>query len=315
MRILITGASGFVGRHLSTFLLSQKGAKIYGLVRVGSKHTLIAGVLPVRAELFSKPSMLRALRKIRPDRIYHLAAQSSVAQSWKEPKKTFDINVGGTRNLLEAARMACPKARILIACSADEYGASGRLFPKLSEEAPLKPLNPYGVSKLVQDLLGKHYFLMYGMPIIRMRAFNHSGPGQEAKFAVPSFAEQVADISAGRQKPEIKVGNLRAIRDFSDVRDVVRAYYLALEKGNPGEAYNVASGRGRRVADVLKYYLNASSVRIRVRRDHARLRTSDMPRLVGDARKLIRDTGWRPRIRFETTLRDVLNDKKGLKSG
>ena len=306
MRVLITGASGFVGRYLSAYLLSKKNVKVYGLIRARSKNSLMPGVIPVRADLLSKTSMLRLLRKIKPDRIYHLAAQSSVGRSWKEPKKTFEVNVGGTRSLLEAARLVCPGARILLACSADEYGASGRLYPKVPEDAPLEPLNPYGVSKLVQDLLGRHYFSIYGLPIVRMRAFNHVGPGQATTFVVASFARQVADILAGRQKPEIKVGNLKVVRDFSDVRDVVRAYYLALEKGKAGEAYNVASGRPRRVADILQYYLRASSVKIKVYRDRTRLRASDIPRLVGDPRKLERATGWRPRIRFETTLCDIL---------
>ncbi len=312
MRVLITGATGFVGRHLSILALSRKGTRVYGLVR-RSSDDLVRGAVPVRGDLLSKKSMIDVLLKVRPDRIYHLAGQASVARSWKDPKMTLDVNVGGTRALLEAAHRTGSKARILICGSADEYGASARRRGKITENFPLKPVSPYGVSKLAQSILGLHYFSTYGLWVVRTRAFNHIGPGQRAHFVVPSFARQIADISAGMQKPEIKVGNLAAVRDFTDVRDVVRAYWLALEKGKAGEVYNVCSGRPRRVAEILRFYLRVSSVKIKVSQDRSRLRASDMPRLVGDARKLARDTRWKPRVRFETTLRDVLNEAKGRK--
>ncbi len=308
MRLLITGAGGFVGRHLSVLALSKKKAQVYGLVRSQAASKLVAGVKPVRGDLLSASSMASVLKKVKPERIYHLAGQASVALSWKEPASTLRVNLGGTRSLLEAVRKTGSRARILVVCSADEYGASARSGRKLTEEAPLVPLNPYGRSKVAQDLLAQEYFRTHGLPIVRTRAFNHFGPGQSDRFVVPGFAKQVALIEAGRQKPQIQVGNLEAVRDFTDVRDVVRAYWLALEKGRAGEVYNVAGGRGRRVADVLRFYLGASSVRIKVRRDRSRLRASDMPFLIGDARKLERQTGWKPRIRFETTLRDVLKD-------
>lgn len=307
MRVLITGATGFVGRHLSRLALSKKNTFVYGLVR-RSSDKLEHGVRSVRADLLSKKSLLAVLRKTRPDRIYHLAGQSSVARSWKETKMTFDVNVGGTRALLEAARLSGTKARILICGSADEYGASGKGSTKLKEDAPLKPLSPYGVSKVEQGLLGRHYYSEYGLHVVRTRAFNHIGPGQAGHFVVPGFARQIADIVSGAQKAEIKVGNLEAVRDFTDVRDVVRAYWLALEKGKAGEVYNICTGRPRRVADVLRFYLRASSVKIKVSSDPARMRASDVPRLVGDAKKLERAAGWKPRIRFETTLLDVLKE-------
>ena len=315
MRILITGATGFAGRHLSRLSLSKRGTKVYGLVRnARSASRLAPGVRPLRADLLSTASLASALRKVRPDRVYHLAGQASVKLSWKKPKLTFDVNVRGTRCLLEAALRVRSRARILIACSADEYGAP-RLRKKLDEGSPLKPVNPYGASKLVQDLLALHYFQSHGLPVVRTRAFNHIGPGQDERFAVSSFAKQVAAIERGDRKPRIDVGNLEAVRDFTDVRDVVQGYRLALEKGRPGEAYNVASGRGRRLAEVLRFYLRRSSVKIKVRRDRARLRVSDAPYLVGDARKLRRETGWRPRIRFEKSLRDVFEDWKGRPNG
>jgi len=313
MRILITGATGFAGRHLSRLALSKKSTSVYGLVRRVSDRP-VAGVKPVRADLLSKKSMLAVFRKVRPDRVYHLAGQASVARSWQDKKMTFGVNVGGTRALLEAARLSESKARILICGSADEYGASGLKHRRLKENAPLKPLSPYGVSKVAQDLLGLYYFSAHGLAVVRTRAFNHIGPGQAAHFAVPSFARQIADIACGVQKPQIKVGNLEAVRDFTDVRDVVRAYWLALEKGKAGEVYNVCSGRPRRVADVLQFYLRASSVKIKVLHDPSRMRASDVPRLAGDPGRLERATGWKPRIRFETTLLDVLKDIKGKKN-
>ena len=312
MRVLITGATGFAGRHLSDFALSKKGVRVYGLVRRAS-DTLALGVVPIRADLLSKKSMLAVLKKTRPDRIYHLAGQSSVARSWKQSKKTFNVNVGGTRALLEAARDIGSRARILVCGSADVYGASARRRGKITEKFPLKPVSPYGVSKLAQDLLGFHYFSTYGLWVVRTRAFNHLGPGQRLSFVAPSFARQIADIASGKQKPEIKVGSLAAVRDFTDVRDVVRAYWLALEKGAAGEVYNVCSGHPRRVSDILEFYLRASSVKIQVSRDRLLMRASDMPRLVGDASKLTRVTRWKPRIRFEKTLRDLLNEVKGRK--
>ena len=312
MRVLITGASGFVGRHLSRLALSKKGTKVYGLVRSArSASSLVPGVRPVRADLLSTRSMLAVLRRVRPHRIYHLAGQASVALSWKLAKRTFEVNVGGTRSLFEAAGRLARRMtglRIHVAGSADVYGASARTGSKLTEETPLRPVNPYGASKLAQELLALQYHFGRGLFIVRTRAFNHFGPGQSDGFVVPAFARQVARIERGLKKPVLEVGNLKTARDFTDVRDVVRAYWLVMEKGRAGEVYNVASGRARRIADVLKFYLRASSVKIKVRVDRARLRASDVRCLIGDARKLRRLTGWRPRIRFESTLADVLKD-------
>jgi GDP-4-dehydro-6-deoxy-D-mannose reductase len=309
MRVLITGATGFVGRHLSAYALSRKKVQLYGLMRRRSKDSLLPGVRAVRADLMDEKAVAAAVRKVRPERVYHLGGQASVALSWKKPEKTFAANVEGTKNLLEALRRHAPKARVLVACSAEEYGRSARKHKKLNEEAPLQPSNPYAVSKLAQEAMALHYFLEYGLPVLRTRAFNHFGPGQSDRFVVSSFAKQAARIALGKQKPEMSVGNLDAVRDFTDVRDVVRGYWTALEKGRSGDVYNVASGRGRRVEEVLRFYLRASSVKIKVTRAKARLRSTDLPRLVGDAAKLAR-RGWRPKIAFEQTLSDAFNDWK-----
>jgi GDP-4-dehydro-6-deoxy-D-mannose reductase len=210
-------------------------------------------------------------------------------------------------NLLEAVRHTGIKPRILVTCSAEGYGASANKVRFLDESAPFAPLNPYSVSKVAQDLLAHQYFLALGQKVVRTRAFSHTGPGQNDSFVAGSFAKQVALIEAGRQKPVIRVGNLKAIRDFTDVRDVVRAYALALEKGKAGEAYNVCSGKGRRISELLDIYLSESSVKIKVKHDPGRQRAGDIPRLVGNPKKFINATGWKPEIPFEQTLRDVLD--------
>lgn len=308
MRILITGATGFVGRHLSELALSKKGARVYGLARARSARRLVKGVRAVKADLLDASSVISVFKKTRPDRVYHLAGQASAAAAWKKPAEAFALNIGGTRNLLEAARRTGSRARILVAGSADEYAAWAAPGRKLDEKKPLGPLSPYGLSKLAQGLLALQYHSRHGLHVVRTRSFNHFGPGQNEKFVVPGFARQVALIEAGRQKPRLEVGNLAAVRDFTDVRDVARALWLALEKGASGEVYNVAGGKGRTIRDVLRFYLKASSVRIKVCVDRRRLRPSEVPFLVGDARKLKRRTFWRPRIRFERTLRDVLEE-------
>lgn len=307
MRVLITGVTGFAGRHLAAYALGRR-AEVYGLVR-GTKKKTLPGVKMLHADLLDPKTLGAAVRKARPERIFHLAGQASVPEAFREPEKTLRTNVEGTRNLLEAALALRRPPKVLVAGSGEEYGPSRRRS-KLREDAPMRPLNPYSLSKVLQDLLGFHYFSRHGLPVLRARAFNHIGPGQSERYSASGFAKQAAAIALGLQKPEIRVGNLKAVRDFTDVRDVARAYWLMLEKGRPGEVYNVSSGKGRSVAEILRYYLRSSSVKIRVVRDPSRMRPSDTPYFVGDASKLRRVTGWKPRIGFERTLADILEDWK-----
>ncbi len=294
MRVLITGDAGFVGGHLAQLLSQKRGARITGLTHDFKTDICDATRLP------------KILKRFKPDRIFHLAAQASVAASWKEAKLTFDVNIAGTLNLLNAVHVSCPKARVLVTGSAEEYGLSAHTKRPLKENAPLKPISPYAVSKAAQSLLAHQFVTSHGLFVVRTRAYNHFGPGQSPSFVASDFARQVASIEAGLQKPVMEVGFLDAYRDFTDVRDVVRAYSMLLEHGESGDVYNVCSGRAHSVRQILEFYLKQSSATIAVVQKGSRLRTADLARLVGDPGKLRALTGWKPSIAFERTLSDTL---------
>jgi GDP-4-dehydro-6-deoxy-D-mannose reductase len=252
-------------------------------------------------------SLQGCLAHVRPDRIFHLAAQSFVPTSWKCPAETFAINATGEINLFEALLSLKQSPLIQVAGSSEEYG---RVFPDeipMKETNPLRPLSPYAVSKVAQDLLGYQYFQSYGLPVVRTRGFNHTGPRRGEVFVTSSFAKQIAEIEKGKKEAAIYVGNLEAQRDFNDVRDIVDAYWLSLEKGEPGEVYNIGSGVARPIREVLDTLLSLSKVKVRVEVDPKRLRPSDVPILLADSSKFIGRTGWRPRIPFQQTLSDLLN--------
>ena len=295
MRVLITGAAGFVGRHLTEFLSQKKGVTVFGLTRRD-------------CDIRDQKKLSKILKKIKPDRLFHLAALASVRRSWDEPARTFRDNVDGTRSVMEAVKRACPKARVLVTSSAEVYGSGARA--RFKESSMLRPMNPYAVSKVLQELVAYRYFLEDGLRVVRTRAFNHIGPGQSDAYISASFAKQTAWIESGQQKAVIRTGNLEAVRDFTDVRDVVRAYWLCLEKGRAGEVYNVSSGRGRKVAEILRYYLGQSVVTIRAEKDPRRLRAADPAAIVGDPSKLRRITGWKPEFSFEDSLSDILDEQR-----
>jgi GDP-4-dehydro-6-deoxy-D-mannose reductase len=252
-------------------------------------------------------AMYELVRDLRPDRVYHLAAQSYVPMSWIAPAETITTNVLGQTNLFEAVRaVGCP-TRIQLACSSEEYGMVLPEEAPIKETNPLRPLSPYGVSKVAQDLMGYQYHQSYGMHIIRTRGFNHTGPRRGEVFVTSNFAKQIAEIEKGRNAPVIHVGNLDAVRDFTDARDTVVGYYLALEKGRPGDVYNVATGKGYRIREMLDTLLSFSKVKIEVKPDPKRMRPSDVELLVGDATKLKAETGWEPKYGFEQTMKDLLD--------
>ncbi len=315
MRVLITGITGFAGSHLAELLLAEEGVEVFGTVRWRSRLENVAHLLDrvrlVECDLRDRTSVDEALAAIRPDRIFHLAAQSFVPTSWNAPQETMVTNVIGQINLLEAARQACPRARILVAGSSEEYGLVHPEEVPISETNPLRPLSPYGVSKVAQDLLGYQYARSYGLHIVRTRAFNHTGPRRGHVFLTSNLARQVAEMEAGLREPVLEVGNLEARRDFTDVRDVVRAYRLVLELGAAGEVYNIASGTSWSVAEVIEILRGLSRVPFAVRQDPARLRPSDVPLLVGDASRLRAVTGWEPSVPFERTLSDLLDWWRG----
>jgi GDP-4-dehydro-6-deoxy-D-mannose reductase len=259
------------------------------------------------ADLRDPLAVHQVVEQCRPDYIYHLAGQAFVGDSWSHPWDTLETNLRAQVNLLEAVVASGLRPRILVVGSADEYGRTLLADGLIDESFPLQPDSPYGVSKVGQDLLGLQYFLSYQLPIIRVRPFNHIGPRQSVKFVAADFASQIAAIEAGHQPAVIRVGNLAAGRDFTDVRDTVRAYALLLERGEPGEVYNIGTGVSHRIQDLLEVLLSLGRVPIQVEPDAARLRPNDLPNLVCDAGRLRRRTGWEPRFTFESSLRDLLD--------
>ena len=311
MRVLITGITGFAGSHLADHCLERGGMDVYGIIRWRSRTENIEHlqdkVKLLECDLRDATSTRDVIEEIRPDQIFHLAAQSFVPTSWRAPTESLVTNVIGQLNIFEAMRKINLKARIQIACSSEEYGMVYDNELPVTEDQPLRPLSPYGVSKVGQDVLGYQYFMSYKMDIVRTRGFNHTGPRRAPVFVVSDFAKQIADIEKGVKGPVLDVGNLAAERDFSDVRDIVRAYYLSLEKGGSGEVYNLCSEKSWKIRDLLDRLLSQTDAKIEVKQDPARLRPSDVPRLRGDCSKFRRDTGWTPRIPFEQTLADMLD--------
>ena len=309
-RVLITGVTGFAGSHLADYLLSRNDCEIYGIQRWRSRTENVEHFLDkitmLECELRDATSTRDTLEKVKPDWIFHLAAQSFVPTSWTAPTEALTTNVLAQLNIFEAVRHIGLKCRIQLACSSEEYGM---VFPDevpIRETNPLRPLSPYAVSKVAQDMLGYQSWMSHKVDSVRTRGFNHEGPRRGPVFVASDFAKQVADIERGRKQPVVNVGNLEALRDFTDVRDMVKAYVLALEKCEPGEVYNICSGRAWRIQELLDHLLGMAKVKIEVREDPARLRPSDVPILLGDCSKFHAITGWKPTIPFEQTLGDML---------
>jgi len=311
MRVLITGVTGFVGSHLADYLVARGDVEVFGTHRWRSRMDNIGHlrgrITLVECDLADPTAVRRALASVRPARVFHLAAQSYVPTSWLAPSETFKTNVLCQLNLFETAReLGLLETRFHIAGSSEEYGLVRPDELPIREDNPLRPLSPYAVSKVAQDLLAYQYWMSHRLFAVRTRGFNHTGPRRGEVFVTSNFAKQVAEIEAGLRPPVIKVGNLEAVRDFTDVRDMVRAYWLALESGQPGEVYNIASGKGWMIGDILERLLALTHVKIGVEQDPDRLRPSDVPILVGDASRFRQATGWEPRIAFEQTLKDLL---------
>lgn len=308
MRILITGVGGFVGRHLFNTLCKQyPDAIIHGTAideppRMGDrlKYHLI--------DLKNYAVISDLIAEVQPDQIYHLAAQASPRRSFVIPWETLENNIKSQLNIIQSCIALKLQPRILVISSAEIYGPVRPEQQPINEDAPLRPTNPYGVSKVTQDMLGLQYYLSHKLPILRVRPFNHFGPGQSEGFVATDFAAQVARIEAGLQENVIEVGNLAAERDFTDVRDVVEAYTQLVEKGTAGDVYNVASGKPYSIQYLLDVLLQYSTVDIQVKVSEARMLPIDVPIVRGDATRLRQLTGWQPNIPFETTLLDVLND-------
>lgn len=311
MRILITGAGGFAASHLIEHLLDRPGVEIFGTVRWRSKTENIDHLRPrltlIECDVKDATSVRKAVEDARPDWIFHLAAQSYVPTSWHAPAETLNTNVLGNLNVLEAVRATKTSPLILVAGSSEEYGQTLPAELPIRETNPLRPMSPYAVSKVAQDLLSFQYFQSYAIRCVRTRAFNHTGPRRGEVFVTSNLTHQVARIESGRQPPTLLVGNLDAVRDFTDVRDTVRAYVLALEKCRPGDVYNICSGRGVAIRQIVDMLRGLATKPFEVKVDPARLRPSDVPVLVGDATKFREATGWAPSIPFEQTVKDLLD--------
>lgn len=306
MRIFLTGIDGFVGRHLAARLAAD-GHEVVGSTL--APEAPVPGVTRnVVLDVRDEAAVARTIGEEEPDALVHLAGQTSVPAAFADPAGTFRTNALGTLHVLEACRRA-GTGRILVVTSSEVYGEKDPAGGPVPESAPLEPVTPYGASKAAQDLLASQYGRT-GTPVVRARAFPHSGPGQDERFVFPSVARRVALAEAGRGPEEIRVGWLGATRDLSDVRDVVRAYALLLERGTPGAAYNVASGRGRTIGEALEPILAAARRPVRLVRDEERLRPTDVTWMVGDPGRLRRDTGWTPEYDWDATARDLLEDAR-----
>jgi GDP-4-dehydro-6-deoxy-D-mannose reductase len=308
LQALITGAGGFVGGHLCDYLLAHTDWNLVGTVfgRPIETESPAPRLRLVPADLRDRNNVHSLVEELKPDYIFHLAAQSFVPTSFADPWHTLENNIQSQLNLLEGVRVSGREVWFLVVGSNEEYGAPEPDELPQTEQNPLRPNNPYAVSKVGQDFLGLQYHLAYDMAVVRVRPFNHTGPGQSPRFVVPAFASQIARIEAGLQEPVIRVGNLATSRDFVDVRDIVRAYHLAITTGAPGEVYNLASGRARSIQALLETLLRYSEAEIHVERDLDRYRPVDVPVVYGSADKFWRRTGWTPQIPFERTLLDTL---------
>lgn len=308
MRALITGITGFAGGHLAQTLL-DRGDEIFGVARdagQGLNH-LSREVSPTILDMRDPQVVDNLLAEIQPDAIYHLAAQAFVPTAWADPWMTLENNIRPQLNILEAMVRQKSNARLLIVASNEVYGRVRSSELPVKEDTPLRPNNPYGVSKVAQDMLGLQYYLSHQVDVLRVRAFNHIGPRQSPIFVTASFAKQIAEIETGLIEPVLHVGNLEAKRDFTDVKDVMQAYVLLVLHGDSGEAYNVGTGRAHSIQALLDILLSFTDVDIKIAPDPNRLRPADVPVIYADNSKLRTKTGWAPTCKFEDSLRHVLD--------
>ena len=309
-KVLITGITGFKGCYLADYLLQNEDIQLYGISRYRSDTSNIKDIIDkismFDCDLTDPNSVNYIIRSIKPDIIFHLAAQSLVPASWNYPNMTINTNVISTLNIFEACRRNEINPTIVSSGSSEEYGKVEENEVPITENNPLRPISPYGVSKVAQDLLGYQYYNSYKTKVIRTRAFNTIGPKQREDFVVSSFAKQIAEIEKGK-RTALKVGNLTAKRDFTDVRDMIKAYWLAARKCIPGEVYNICSETTVSMREVLDTLISLSTSKIEVAIDPARMRPSDVMILYGDCQKFKKETSWKSEIPLKQTLEDTLN--------
>jgi GDP-4-dehydro-6-deoxy-D-mannose reductase len=303
--ILVTGATGFAGSHLLDLLVAD-AAPVVAWHRPNGRRGAPHPSGRVRwapMDMLDRAAVTHAIAALLPASIYHCAGAAHVGRSWENTRQTLELNVLGTHYLLEAVRTTCPDAQVLVPGSALVYRPS---TGAMTEDTPVCPESPYGVSKLAQEMRGARAHRVDGSHVLLPRAFNHTGPGQAPTFVTSGFAQQVAAIEAGERLPVIEVGNLESRRDLTDVRDTVRAYQLIMERGIPGRVYNVCSGRAHRVGDLLQALVDRARVKVDIKVDPGRVRPMDNPLVLGDPARLRDETGWEPRIPIEQTLEDLL---------
>jgi GDP-4-dehydro-6-deoxy-D-mannose reductase len=315
-RVLITGITGFTGSHLAEYCLN-KGYEVFGLTR-GRYHQynfiehIVDKLKLIEGDLSDYHSIQSCLKESEPDLIFHLGAISSVPLSWKAPQSTFNTNTTGTLNILEAVRMSKLDIKTLVVGSSEEYGLVYKDETPIKETNPLRPLSPYGVSKIASDLLGYQYYKSYGLKVIRVRPFNIIGTRGGQEIVTANFALQLSKIKNGKQKT-LKVGNMDSIRDFNNVKDIVRAYDIAMDKCDYGDVYNICTGNGITIKELLdKMILISEIYNISYDKDIKRVRPSDVDNLIGDSTKFRDKTGWTPKIPLDESIREVLDywDKK-----
>lgn len=311
-KVLITGVTGFAGSFLAEYLVKTTDYSIAGTYlteeSLSNVKDLRGKITCVQVNLLDEHNVHTLIQSEKPDYIYHLAALTSPLDSFKNPAHTITNNMSGQINILEALRQEnLSQTRVLIVSSADIYGIVAKKDLPIDEDTPFMPTNPYSVSKIAQDFLALQYFLAYKLPLVRVRPFNHIGPRQAPAFVISSFAKQIAEIEKGIKNPILSVGNLEAERDFTDVRDMVRAYHEILEKGEPGEVYNIGSGVSYKISKVLDMLLSLSKVSITVKEDPEKIRPLDTPYFVCDARKIHHVTHWKPTFTLDVTLKDTLD--------
>ncbi|MDE7310485.1 MAG: GDP-mannose 4,6-dehydratase [Eubacterium sp.] len=313
-KALIIGAAGFVGSYLARELWENHHMEVH-VSKLPQEKLRIEYAHVHDLDILHKDEVAGLLYEIRPDYIFHLAAQSSVSIAWKNPGLTVDVNIKGCIHVLDAVRELFYKPRILLVGSGEEYGQIRANEVPVAEDNHLRPGNLYAATKACQNMIGNIYAQAYDMDLLMVRSFNHIGPGQAPAFVVSDFCRQVAQIEAGIQQPVMYVGNLEARRDFTDVRDVVRAYALLIQRGQAGETYNVGSGHAYAIREVLDLILSLSAADIRIETDPNKIRPVDVPVIEADISKLHQAVGWRPFLPLVQTLRETLDDWRARVKG
>lgn len=309
-KAIITGVAGFAGSYLAE-LLFLKGINVFGLVapkeRLDNISSIKSGLELERFNILNTGKVNDFVKKVKPDFIFHLAALASVGKSFGAAQKVYDVNFNGSLNVFEAASALKNLTKLIFVSSSDVYGIFKPANKILDENQPLNPVSPYGISKTAGEYLALYYYRTKNMPIVRIRSFNHTGPKQTTDFVIPSFCSQVAKIEKSGKPGKLKVGDLSARRDFSDVRDIVRGYYLAATKGKPGEVYQLCSGKAVLIEKVLKNIIKLSGSTVKREVNKKLLRKSDIPILCGSNRKAGKELGWFCRFKLEETLKATLD--------